>query len=164
MNFAYKEFGHHKSIYEKVVAICDWVYNNIEYSSGSTNSSTSAMDTIIERAGVCRDFSHLAIALCRALSIPARYFTGYAHNLVPQDFHACMEAYIDGDWVIFDPTRLAPLNGLVKIATGRDAADSAVASIFGQAIGTGMTVNCEVMDKSFQAFRYKGNFKGVSFQ
>ena len=164
MKFSYKEFGHHASVYDKVLAITEWIHSNIEYTSGSTNSQTSAMDTITERVGVCRDFAHLGIALCRALSIPARYFTGYAYQLNPQDFHACFEAYIDGSWIIFDSTKLAPLNGLVKIATGRDAADSAVASIFGNAYGTSVTVDCQVLDGSFTPFKYEGNQKGVSFQ
>ena len=163
MTFSYKEFGQYASVYEKVSAITEWVNANIEYKSGSSDSQTSAMDTITERVGVCRDFAHLAIALCRALTIPARYFTGYAYQLQPQDFHACMEAYIDGNWIIFDPTNLAPLNGLVKIANGRDAADAAVACIFGNAIGTGVTVDCEVVDASFVPFKYNGNQKAITF-
>lgn len=164
MTFSNKEFGHYTSVYEKVFAIAEWINSNIEYRSGSTDSQTSAMDTITERVGVCRDFAHLGIALCRALSIPARYFTGYAYQLNPSDFHACMEAYIDGNWIIFDPTNLAPLNGLVKIANGRDAADAAVASIFGNASGTGINVNCQVVDDSFMPFKYNGHQKGVTFR
>ena len=83
---------------------------------GSTNSDTSAYDTVTQRAGVCRDFAHLGIALCRALNIPARYFTGYAYELDPPDFHACFECYLGGRWMVFDATRLAHLNGLVRIA------------------------------------------------
>lgn len=162
---AYKEFGKIENVYSKVLAITDWIYNNVEYISGSTNSQTSAFDTITERAGVCRDFAHLGIALCRALSIPARYFTGYAFELNPPDFHACFEAYIGGNWIIFDATRLVPLNGLVKIATGRDAADAAVASIFGNAHSTEIHVECEVLDTDFVPFWYdKDTLKGLSFQ
>lgn len=162
---AYKEFGHIENIYSKVLAITDWIYNNVEYISGSTNSQTSAFDTITERAGVCRDFAHLGIALCRALSIPARYFTGYAFKLNPPDFHACFEAYIGGNWIIFDATRLVPLNGLVKIATGRDAADAAVASIFGNAQSTNINVECQSIDSNFVPFWYDNNsLKGLSFQ
>ena len=98
-------------------------------------------DTLTERVGVCRDFAHLGIALCRALTIPARYFTGYAYDLNPPDFHACFEAYIGGEWVFFDPTKLVPVNGLVKIANGRDAGDAAVASIFGKVSSTAIKVN-----------------------
>ena len=164
MNFSFKKFGHLPSVYDKVLSITDWIYKNIEYRSGSTDSQTSAMDTITELKGVCRDFAHLGIALCRALSIPARYFTGYAYQLNPPDFHACFEAYIDGNWIIFDSTRLAPLNGLIKIASGRDAADAAVASIFGNAVGTAMNVDCQALEEPFTPFKYNGNYKGVTFQ
>lgn len=164
MDFAYNQFGQYNSVYETVVAITEWIYSNINYSSGSTNSQTSAMDTLNDKAGVCRDFAHLGIALCRALTIPARYFTGYAYQLNPPDFHACMEVFIDGNWIIFDSTKLAPLNGLVKIANGRDAADAAIASIFGNAYGTNVNVDCQVADPSFQPFKYGGNYKGLSFQ
>ena len=152
-----KEFGKIENTYLKVLAINDWIYNNVEYLSGSTDSGTSAIDTISERAGVCRDFAHLGIALCRALSIPARYFTGYSYKLVPQDFHACFEAYIGGDWLIFDPTMLVPLNGLVKIANGRDAADASVASIFGITLCTLINVTCESLDSGFQPYDYQAN-------
>ena len=87
---------------------------------------------------------HLAIALCRALNIPARYFSGYAYQLDPPDFHACFECLIGGTWTVFDATHLAHLNGLVRIGTGRDAADAAVASIFGSVACTAITVNCEL--------------------
>ncbi|MGB3151244.1 MAG: transglutaminase family protein [Maribacter sp.] len=163
MKFSYQHFGKFISIYDKVRAIAEWVNRNIEYVSGSTDANTSAVDTVIERVGVCRDFAHLAIALCRALSIPARYFTGYAYQLVPQDFHACFEAYIGGKWIIFDATGLAPLNGLVKIANGRDAADAAVASIFGSAVSTSLKVGCTSKDKDFVPFNYFAHQKGISF-
>ena len=116
-----------------MTAITDWIHDNVEYVRGSTNSETSAYDTVTQRVGVCRDFAHLGIALCRALNIPARYFTGYAYELEPPDIHACFECYIGGTWMVFDATRLAHLNGLVRIAAGRDAADTAVASVFGAA-------------------------------
>lgn len=154
---ANKRFGHIANTYQKVLAINEWIYNNVEYMSGSTNSGTSAIDTLTERAGVCRDFAHLGIALCRALSIPARYFTGYSYMLTPQDFHACFEAYIGGEWLIFDPTMLVPLNGLIKIANGRDAADAALASIFGDTIGTLVKVNCICTDPGFKYYNYQGN-------
>ena len=141
---AWDLFGKIKNPHEKVVAITDWIHDNVEYLPGSTNSMTSAYDTVTQRTGVCRDFSHLGIALCRALNIPARYFSGYAYGLEPPDFHACFECFIGGSWVVFDATRLAHLNGLVRIGTGRDAADAAVASIFGSAKCTRMTVGCEL--------------------
>lgn len=139
---AMKMFGGIGQPYDQVVAITDWIFNNIDYLCGATDTGTSAFDTVTQRAGVCRDFAHLGIALCRALSIPARYLTGYACNMQPQDFHACFEACIGNRWFVFDPTRLAPLNGMVRIATGRDAADASVATIFGQMELTGMSVSC----------------------
>lgn len=141
---AWDLFGKIQNPHEKVVAITDWIYENVEYLRGSTDSVTSAFDTVTQRTGVCRDFSHLGIALCRALNIPARYFSGYAYQLDPPDFHACFECFIGGSWVIFDATRLGHLNGLVRIGTGRDAADAAVASIFGGAKCTRMQVTCEL--------------------
>ncbi len=152
-HFAYKLFGNITDDYAKTVAICDWIFNNIDYKSGSTNSYTSALDTLTERAGVCRDFAHLGIALCRASSIPARYFTGYAFKLNPSDFHACFEAYINGNWIFFDATRLIPINGLVKIGNGLDASDTAVTNIFGSTYFNYIVVGCEAVDEnSFQPF------------
>ncbi len=139
---AAKEFGGIAHPYDQAVAVCDWINANIDYLSGSTDVTTSAMDTLTQRAGVCRDFAHLGIALCRALSIPARYFTGYACHMQPPDFHACFEACIGNHWFIFDPTRLAALDGLVRIATGRDATDASVATIFGQMTMTDISVSC----------------------
>jgi transglutaminase-like putative cysteine protease len=149
---AFKEFGKIDNTYAKVSAIAEWIFNNVSYISGITTSTTSAIDTLTERAGVCRDFAHLGIALCRAMSIPARYFTGYAYNLNPPDFHACFEAHIGGEWMFFDPTKLVPVNGLVKIANGRDAADAAVASIFGNTRCTAMQVGCESLDADFKPY------------
>lgn len=164
--FANKKFGTIENPFAKVLAVMDWIHNNIEYLSGSSDSSTSAYDTITEQAGVCRDFAHLGISLCRALTIPARYFTGYAYQLNPPDFHACFEAYLGGDWVLFDATRLAPLNGIVKIATGRDAADTAVASLYGDVMGNGVTVSCELDqdEKTFEPYFYLPNaLEGISY-
>jgi len=139
---AWDLFGKIAKPHDRVIAITAWIYDNIEYVRGSTRSDTSAYDTVTQRVGVCRDFAHLGIALCRALNIPARYFTGYAYELDPPDFHACFECYIGGKWMIFDATRLAHMNGLVRIASGRDAADTAVASVFGSASCTRVKVSC----------------------
>ncbi|WP_010584890.1 transglutaminase-like domain-containing protein [Schlesneria paludicola] len=141
---AWDLFGRIADPYEKVVAIDKWIHANVEYALGSTDSETSAYDTVVQRRGVCRDFAHLGIALCRAVNIPARYFSGYAYQLTPPDFHACFECYLAGQWMVFDATRLVPLNGLVRIGTGRDAADAAVASIFGGVQGTKITVDCRL--------------------
>lgn len=147
-----KEFGCLPDTYSRVVAINDWIYKNITYKTGTSNSSTSASDTLIQREGVCKDFAHLGIALCRAIDIPARYFTAYAWNINPPDFHACFEAYIGGQWVIFDPTKLGALNGLVKIANGKDATEIPVASFYGSTSCTYMDIRCDVIGDGFQPF------------
>ncbi len=152
---AWGEFGQIERTYDRVVAIANWIHTNVAYLRGETDSATSAFDTITQRAGVCRDFAHLGIALCRALSIPARYFSGYSYQLDPPDFHACFEAFIGSEWYIFDATRLAPLNGLVRIATGRDAADASIASIFGSALCQRMVVSAEAMEPGFSPLTHQ---------
>ncbi len=158
-------FGKIEDPFEKVIALTNWINTNVQYISGFSNSQTSAYDTVTQQAGVCRDFAHLGIALCRALTIPARYFTGYAYHLKPADFHACFEAYLGGEWVLFDATHLVPLNGLVKIANGRDAADTAIANIFGDIIFTTMQVTCELAaDENFEPYFYQGSaLQGLSY-
>ncbi|PJJ79802.1 transglutaminase-like domain-containing protein [Mucilaginibacter auburnensis] len=152
---ANNQFGHITNSFEKVLALTTWINQNVEYLSGFSNASTSAFDTVTEQAGVCRDFAHLGITLCRALNIPARYFTGYSYMLKPADFHACFEAYLGGEWILFDATGLAPLNGMVKIATGRDAADAAIANLFGDVLFTSMIVGCNLADgEIFIPFNY----------
>jgi hypothetical protein len=141
---AWDLFGKLPTPHKKVIAIVDWIHNNVEYLSGTTDSGTSAYDTVIQRTGVCRDFAHLGISLCRALNIPARYFTGYSYLLDPPDFHALFEACLGGRWGLFDATGLAPLNGLVRIGSGRDAADAAVATIFGNVSMKTMSVECRL--------------------
>jgi transglutaminase-like putative cysteine protease len=131
LRFVAAEFGDLVPGYSRVTAICNWIYDNVLYLSGSSDSLTSACDTAIERVGVCRDFAHLGIAFCRALNIPARFVSGYAYGLNPPDFHAWFEAYLGGRWYLFDPTRLVPQNGLIRVGTGRDAADVSFATIFG---------------------------------
>lgn len=142
-------FGHLEGGYAVASGVSDWIFENIAYVSGSSSETCSAIDTMEVRQGVCRDFAHLGIGLCRALNVPARYVTVYAHQLNPQDFHACFEAFIGGWWYIFDPTRLAPLNGLVRIASGRDAADAAVCNISGDPLLTKSVVSCEFMGENF---------------
>ena len=101
---------------------------------------------MISRRGVCKDFAHLGIALCRALDIPARYFTGYAVNLLPPDIHACFEAYIGGQWVLFDPTHLSEKDKLVKIAHGKDASEASVVIFYGNTCCTNMNILCDVVE------------------
>ena len=131
--FAYEEFGSNAPGHGRVRSICDWVYNQLDYTPGSTNGTTTAADVLLSRTGVCRDYAHLTITLCRGLGIPARYLAGYAVDLQPPDFHGFIEAYLDGQWYLFDPTRLAPIQGLVRIGVGRDAADVAFSTLYGSA-------------------------------
>lgn len=146
--FASKEFGQTESGYFRVAAICDWVHQHIDYVSGSTDASSSACDVLIQRAGVCRDFAHVSIALCRALGIPARYVSGYAAELQPPDFHGFFEAYLNDSWYLFDATRMAPVSGFVRVGMGRDAADSSFANIVGRASLTSMSVSAIAADTS----------------
>ncbi len=138
--FAADTFGDLERGYDRVSKITDWVYESLSYTPGSTGFSTTACDVLLQRAGVCRDFAHVAIALCRSLGIPARYVSGYAVNLDPPDFHGFFEAFLGGDWILFDATKLAPVSGFVRIGAGRDAADVAFATLIGQATLTHMTV------------------------
>jgi transglutaminase-like putative cysteine protease len=163
--FANHQFGYIENPFSKVQAITEWIHRNVEYLSGSTNAETSAYDTVTQQAGVCRDFAHLGIALCRALTIPARYCSVYAYQLEPQDFHACFEVFLAGQWILFDATKLAPLNGLVKIAVGRDAADTAIANIFGNIICDFIQVSSELEEDEFAPVFYEtGKFIGISYQ
>jgi transglutaminase-like putative cysteine protease len=139
-NFALHLFGDTERGFSRVMAICDWIYHNLYYQAGSSNQSTSACDVLIERVGVCRDYAHLAIAFCRALCIPARYVSGYAVALQPPDFHGFFEVFLGSRWYLFDATRLAPIEGFVRIGTGRDAADTPFATIIGEASLTDMAV------------------------
>jgi transglutaminase-like putative cysteine protease len=118
----------------RVRAICDWVKTYIVYRIGSTTATTTARDVFVQRSGVCRDFAHLAVTFCRALNIPARLVSAYAHfDEPPPDFHAVFEAFLDGRWVLFDPSDMAPVDQLVRLATGSDAKDVAFATIYGPA-------------------------------
>jgi transglutaminase-like putative cysteine protease len=126
-------FSHAPPGIGRVDAIVDWIRGNIRYQPGSTHSTTTAYEAFQQRAGVCRDFAHLGITFCRALNIPARIVVGYVwFDEPPQDFHAVFEAWLGGQWVLFDPTGMAPTDRLVRIGTGRDAKDVAFATLFGQ--------------------------------
>jgi transglutaminase-like putative cysteine protease len=132
---AVAEFGGLQKGYARVAAIQDWVRRRVRFQSASTNSNTSALDTLAEGLGVCRDFAHLMIALCRALNIPARFTTGIDFGadpvLGPPDFHAYVEVYLGHRWYLFDPSGTAIPMGFVRLGTGRDAADVSFATIFG---------------------------------
>lgn len=123
--FANREFGSIANGCARVRAVLDWIHENVDYIAGVSNAETTAERTFVDRAGVCRDFSHLGITLCRALNIPARAVSAYAWKLDPPDFHAVFEVYLGGGWWLVDPTRLAPIDGLVRVGIGRDAADIA---------------------------------------
>ena len=117
--------------YDQVKAIETWLRKSIRYEPGSSNIAVSAVEVNLRKAGVCRDLSHLGIALCRSLSIPARLVVGYLYGLEPMDMHAWFEAYIDGRWYTFDATQAQLTGGYVAIGYGRDAADVAVYNQFG---------------------------------
>ena len=132
--FARSTFGALEVGYATVNGICNWIHDYVAYEGGVSDAMTSAFDTVTQRAGVCRDFSHLAVSLCRTLGIPARYVSAYASQLQPPDFHAVFEAYLRGPdggaWYVFDPTRMSDPAGLVRIGIGRDAAEVAFCTPF----------------------------------
>jgi transglutaminase-like putative cysteine protease len=131
---AQKMFGGLPPGYAKVQGVTDWIHDNIEYRLGASTPTTTARDVFVQRTGVCRDFAHLGVTFCRALNIPARLVVGYAKFAdPPPDFHAVFEAYIGDRWMLFDATRMSPLDDLIRIAVGRDAKDVAFATIFGPA-------------------------------
>jgi len=108
-----------------VSAVTLWVWERLRYMPGSSLPTDGAEQTLLSRRGVCRDYAHLVIALLRALDVPARMVAVYAPGLYPMDFHAVAEAYVDGTWWVVDATRLAPRQSMLRISTGRDAADIA---------------------------------------
>jgi transglutaminase-like putative cysteine protease len=139
MDFAFQKFGEVPHGLARVQAICDWVHHNIEYRFGSGSPYTAASEIIAQGFGVCRDFAHTAIALCRCFNIPARYVTGYVPDVAfddpgsPMDFHAYMQVYVGNRWQTFDARFNVPRIGRVKIACGLDAVDGAFSTVFGAA-------------------------------
>jgi transglutaminase-like putative cysteine protease len=152
LNFAWNQFGHIENGYARVQAICDWVHNNIQYRFGAGSSVISASEVLIQRFGVCRDFAHVAIALCRAFNIPARYVTGHLPDIgrvdpgTPMDFHAYFEVFLGHHWSTFDARFNVPRIGRVKVAQGLDAVDGAFSTIYG-----------EVQFKWFEVWAYQVN-------
>ena len=140
---AQSDFGHLAPGHGRVTAICNWIHEQVAYRWGTSDVHTSACDTLVDRAGVCRDFAHLGIALCRSLGIPARFVSCYAWRLEPPDFHAVFEAWLGGRWYLFDPTRQAALDGIVRIGIGQDAAEAAFATFRGAVRPTGVAVHIE---------------------
>lgn len=114
--------------YAQVEEIRTWVQHNLLYQYGVSTATTDALDTLGHGAGVCRDFAHVGIALCRSLRIPARIVVGYLYQLDPMDLHAWFEAFVGGRWYTFDATQSSPRGGRIVIAYGRDAADVAFIS------------------------------------
>ena len=133
--FAMQQFGGMTQGYSRVEAIRAWVQDHVAFVSGSSEATTTAVHTFQSGQGVCRDFAHLMIACCRAINIPARFVTGLDYGadpaLGPTDFHAYVEAYLGNAWYMFDPSGTATPMGLIRLGTGRDAADCAYATIFG---------------------------------
>ena len=109
----------------RVMAMLEWIHRNVDYVAGVSNAETTAERTFVDRAGVCRDFTHLGITFARSMGIPARAVSAYALQLNPPDFHAIFELFIENGWWLIDPTRLAPIEGIVRIGNGRDASDIA---------------------------------------
>ena len=138
-DLAWKLFGQGPTGWGRVQAVCDWVHNHVQFGYPHARPTKTARDVLEEKAGVCRDFQHLAITFCRCLNIPARYTTGYLGDIAvpfddaPMDFSAWFEAYLGGRWYAFDARHNKPRVGRVLMATGRDAADVALTTSFGSA-------------------------------
>lgn len=157
MNFAWNQFGGFTHGLPRVQAICNWIHRNIEYRYMSGRSDLSASEVIERRYGVCRDFAHTVISLCRAFNLPARYVTGHLPDIgcldsgSPMDFHAYCEVYLGNQWITFDARFNVPRVGRIKIAHGSDAVDGAFATIYGESFLS-----------HFQVWNYQVNPKQVS--
>ena len=149
LTVAGREFGHLPPGYSRARTICDWVGQHVTFQGNTSSSTTSAIDTLIERVGVCRDFAHLMIALCRAANLPARMASGMDYGadpaLGPPDFHAYVEVFLGDRWYLFDPSGTAIPMGFVRFATGRDAADIAFAMIFGNVSSAQPVITIEAL-------------------
>jgi transglutaminase-like putative cysteine protease len=131
---AFNEFSHLDAPEDLLGAVAAWVGGHLEYVSGSSDPIDGSVDTYLLGQGVCRDYAHLVVAFLRARNVPARLVAVYAPGLSPMDFHAVAEAFVEGQWRVVDGTLLAPRSSLLRIATGRDAADTAFLDNFGGAI------------------------------
>ena len=130
-----------------MTAICNWIFTTTWIISGSSHGTTSAVDTIIDHAGVCRDFAHLGITMCRAMDIRRAMSAPTLSGSDPPDFHATFEAFLGGRWYLFDATRKAALDGLIRIGVGRDAAEVSFSSFFGKAESNEMEVSISSTDR-----------------
>jgi transglutaminase-like putative cysteine protease len=143
--YADREFDQDLERGALVQQVAQWVTDRLVYVAGASRPVDTAIDTLLAGSGVCRDYTHLTVMLLRALEVPARLVAVYAPGLSPMDFHAVVEADVDGVWKTVDPTRLAPTSSLVRICHGRDAADTAFLSLFGGRATLGrMTVTATV--------------------
>jgi transglutaminase-like putative cysteine protease len=141
---AAREFaGNAKPGYDQAEAIRSKIHKQFEYKYGVSNASTGALETLQVRKGVCRDFAHVGISLCRSLRIPARMVVGYLYKLDPMDLHAWFEAFVGGRWYTFDATQPEPRGGRVAVAYGRDAADVAIFTEYGPIEMKKMTVKVD---------------------
>lgn len=131
---------------ELLASVSSWVGTRLSYVSGSSLPTDGAIRTLLARQGVCRDYAHLTVALLRSLNVPARTVAVYAPGLDPMDFHAVAEAFVDGAWYVVDSTTLAPRSSLVRIATGRDAADTAFLTVISGRIELGRIIVTAVAD------------------
>lgn len=141
-DFANAEFGRLEGG-ARVLAMAQWTRENLRYVRGCSDEKTTASDTFEQKQGICRDFAHVMISFARALDIPARMVSAYALDLEPPDFHAVVEVYLNGGWYLVDPTGLAPIEGLARIAVGRDATDISFMTIFGTATLNSQSVAVE---------------------
>jgi transglutaminase-like putative cysteine protease len=146
LNTAWQLFGQTEPGWARVQAVCDWVHSNIRFQYGSSTPLTNAVDVYLQRVGVCRDFTQLAVAFCRALTIPTRYVFGYIPDIgvpvsdEPMDFCAWMEVYLSDRWWTFDPRNNIPRIGRVLIGRGRDALDVAMITTYGSPLLQQITV------------------------
>ncbi|WP_434810517.1 transglutaminase-like domain-containing protein [Microbacterium sp. bgisy189] len=140
---AFSAFGDLEPARELLLAVSSWVGTRLTYVPGSSLPTDGAVETLLARKGVCRDYAHLCVALLRACGVPARLVSVYAPGLDPMDFHAVAEAWVDGRWCVVDATALAPRQSLVRIATGRDAADTAFLNV--------ISGRCELIDMEVTA-------------
>lgn len=131
-NFVEAEFGAHAGG-ARVMAMRDWIEDRFDYVSGASHAQTTALDTFVQRQGVCRDFAHVLITLCRASTIPARFVSGFAPDVTPPDFHAAVEVFLDDDWHLVDPTGMAKASEMAIIGVGVDAAHVAFMTSYGWA-------------------------------
>lgn len=156
-NEAWRLFGHVPAGWQRVQAIVDFVHGHLTYGYPFARATRTAAEAYNEKVGVCRDFAHLAVTLCRAMNIPARYCSGYLGDIgidpvpIPMDFHAWFEAFLGGKWHSFDARHRVPRIGRILMACGRDAADTALTTAFGSVDLIGFKVHTDEVDSIYQS-------------